>query len=140
MFSVFGIISIIVFLISVRFLVLHYQVMKKRGAADEKLAALDNLLRERLEIVYEQTENLPDTQELRELCEIFSAYETKKLIKSINRLNKAIEIIPEESLAVNITETEQATDIFKQSAAEYNAYIAAFPANFMAYILGLEKL
>jgi len=131
----------IIFVLSVSAMVLHFKVMKRRGAVDESLAVLDNLLRERIEIIYEMTEGAPETDELREKCAEFSAYDTRRLINSIFEIDEAAEILTEDRnfLDENIIETEQARAAFNDIINAYNAYIAIFPARIMAFFLGLSQ-
>lgn len=135
MISMFGIVSIFIFLASLGVMVLYYKIMKRRGAVDEKLTALDNALRERLEIICENAELLPKACER---CENFPALDTRALLKSFQE-DISIELIKNKALAANILETEQAVRAFNEKTIKYNTYISKFPVKIMAHILGLYE-
>lgn len=122
MISSFGAVSILIFLASVGVMILHFKVMRRRGAADEALAALDDLLRERLETLFETA-----APEIREKCQALAALETRELFDAIQK----IENTPQE--------TEKAIAAYNEKISEYNAYIEKFPARAMAVVLGMKK-
>jgi hypothetical protein len=100
--------------------------MKKRGAADECISALEDLLYERLKIIYGSGAfEAVDTQSI------------QKLLKSVTK------ITPQDSdseiLLENIKETEGAVKNYNESIAVYNACISRFPMNIMACLLHLER-
>lgn len=119
-----GAISIFVALICVGALILHLFVMKRRVALDTRFAALDNLLHARLELLYEA-----ETVEAQEICDA-AALETRKLLKFATRMK--IENSDND-------EIERAVAACNEAIAEYNAYIAKFPAKIMAFFLGLKQ-
>jgi len=139
MISVFGIISLVVLTVSVCAMILHFRVIKQRSSVDENFAALDNLLRLQLEIIYEAAENLPEPEEIREMCEIFSEYETRKLYKSIPKLRKVASLAEHDELSEIILQTENSAALLNEAIEKYNAYTAKFPAHLMVGILGLSK-
>jgi hypothetical protein len=102
-------------------MVLHFRVLKRRGAVDDALAALDDVLRAQLENMYESAE----TEELRETCEALSEYETRKLYKSLRKISK------------DLSQAEAAVSTLNEAIEKYNAYAAKFPAKIMLAILAL---
>ena len=120
MISFFGIISVVVFTASVAAMVLHFNVMKRRAALDNALAQLDDLLRERLELLYETESN-----EIRKQCEAAAALETRELLRHFP--------------APYNDETANATEALNTAIETYNVYIATFPAKQMAAVLGLAQ-
>ncbi|MCL2358020.1 MAG: hypothetical protein FWC70_12855, partial [Defluviitaleaceae bacterium] len=127
MFSEFGVIAIIVALISIGALVLHFYVMKRRVASDKCLAEIDALLRTRIELLYE-------TQP-REVHEILAAtFETRSLLAALAQAE-----IRGSELCENIIETEIAVRAYNDAVAVYNDCIAKYPAKIMAFLLGLSR-
>ncbi|MCL2225661.1 MAG: hypothetical protein FWB96_11905 [Defluviitaleaceae bacterium] len=139
--SAVGVVSLVVVVVSVGAMVLHYRVLKRRGAVDESFAVLDDLLRLQLEIIYEAAEGLPtpeDISEIKEMCEVFSEYETYKLSKALPKLRKAASLGEHEELSATVSETETAAAELSRAIEKYNDYAATFPACLMISILGLE--
>ena len=139
-FAMFGVVSLIIVLACIYAMIFHFRVLKRRGEMDEKFVAVDDVLRLQLEIIYDAAENLPEpTQihELREMCEIFSEYESRKLFKSIPKLRKSVPT--QDALSEAVSETENAVAALNEEIERYNAYASKFPANVMVAILGLSK-
>ena len=134
MISFLGIFAAIIFLASASALILHNKVLTRRGAVDDTLAALDAVLRERLDIIYENAV-LQNAGEICALCESFFALETRRLLEAFGQ----IKMENAEVLAEIYAETDKAIAEFNAAVTEFNAYIAKFPANAMAFILGLGK-
>jgi len=133
MISISGVVAGVIFLISVGALILHRKVMVRRGALDDAYARLDELLRERLGIIYENAAQQNVTEVCR-LCEPFFSLETRELLKAFDK----VKMENAEVLAEIVAETDEAIANFNESVSVYNAYIAKFPAREMAKILGLE--
>ncbi|MCL1843862.1 MAG: hypothetical protein FWF79_08615 [Defluviitaleaceae bacterium] len=153
MISLFGAMSLIILIASVAALILHFKVMKFRGAVDDSLEKTDSLLRDRIEIIYnlarEAEENLDNPLAMRQIikmCETHASYDTQKLIKTRTELEEsASELLAASNCEINKkalsdnTEEIRLADIGLQNvAAEYNKYISATPGNIMALMLGLS--
>ncbi|MCL2217910.1 MAG: hypothetical protein FWB91_12965 [Defluviitaleaceae bacterium] len=151
MIPVFGIISLFVLIGSLGVLFLHYRLLLKRGILDDGLKRLDELLRIRLEIIYEIAEDLEDGSEIKEQCIEYSGKRARETIKALPRIHKAIaaaihdstdddspstEI--KEALAENAQEIKQATEGYNNALVKYNAYVNKSPGQIIALMVGLK--
>jgi len=133
MISLSGVIAGLVFLVCVCALFLHRKVMVRRGAMDDALVRLDVLLRERLDIIYENAVQ-QNVVEICRLCEPFFSLDTRQLLKAFDK----VKMENAEVLAEIVAETDEAIADFNEAVNAYNAHIAKFPAREMAKVLGLE--
>jgi len=136
MISVFGIISVAVAVVSVVSIMLHNRVMKMRAPVDAYLAALEDLLRERIDTLLR--ESFADS-ELRRLCGNAVDLELNEMIKALPDIDRAASLdmhTAEQENAIAIRET---TEALNQAIEEYNRYITgSLPVVLMAQALGLE--
>ncbi|MCL2386988.1 MAG: hypothetical protein FWC89_05470 [Defluviitaleaceae bacterium] len=137
--SIFGVVSFLILVVSVGALILHNKIITRRAAVDEALAAVDNLLHEQLETLYETAITHPDSQDFLELCEDYAALQTRELLIALPELQEeAAHFLPppedekKEALTQAVKTLNTAIDI-------YNAFITKFPAQLMASILTLEQ-
>ena len=134
MISIFGVISVVIAILSVATIVLHNRVMGKRTPVDTHLAALEDLLRERIEILYQTS--YPDS-ELYTLCTQCIDLDFNDIIKALPHIDRA-SFDCEEVHTDNAKAISETTAALNHAIEEYNKYITGrFPAVFMASILGL---
>jgi len=135
MISIFGIISIVVALLSVAVIILHNRVMAKRTPVDTYLADLENLIRERLNNLY--NESHPGT-ELQALCGQYMDLDLNSMIKALPDIDRACEDEPdinEHEITLSISKT---TETLNQAIEAYNSFITgSLPVKLMAFALTL---
>ena len=156
MISLFGVISVVIALISVAVIMLHNQVMRKRTPVDTYIDALEALLRKRVEALYHASH--PDS-ELHALCAECVDLDFDSIVKALPDIDRAF---AEEAEYLNLDESEwnesqpptmdiDATDLSKNTQAiqettealnqaieVYNSFITGrLPVVLMALTLGL---
>jgi len=135
MISIFGIISVIIALISVTVIVLHNRLMLKRSPVDSYLAELEDLVREKIESLYH--ESRPDS-ELRALCAQCIDLDLNGMMEALPEIEvaQAEELSPDENTGNHtISETVEALN---QSIHKYNRLITgSSPMRLMARVLAL---
>jgi ElaB/YqjD/DUF883 family membrane-anchored ribosome-binding protein len=115
----FAIFALIILAASVNLLILHFKVMKRRGAVDSCFEALDESLRELNEQIFKATDD--ETQ--REKCIESAALDTRSLLRTLRK-----KIPPE---------TKEQIKTANQAINMYNDYISKSPMRQMAFVLGL---
>ena len=131
MISIFGIVSVAVALTSVVILALHNRVMSKRAPVDEYFAALEALLRDKIEDLYQASQ--PDSR-LHSLCGQYIDLDLNEIIKALPEIDRAnfAEIIIEEQAI------HEAANALNQAIEAYNRFITgSLPVVLMAHILAL---
>ena len=159
MISIFGIVSMITVLVSVAAIVLHNRIMGKRAPIDTQLAALEDLLRNRVEMLYHYSR--PGT-ELHALCDLYMDLDLESILQALPDIGRAFDdaieagnLIIREPLDDNPTPTsdnyvtmaklednaqaiQEATITINQAIKSYNNFITSRPLEMlMARILGL---
>ena len=159
MISIFGIVSIAIALISVAAIVLHNRVMGKRAPVDAHLTQLEDLLRDRMEMLYRYSR--PGTQ-LYELCEQYIDLDLESILKALPDIGRAFDeawdtgnlIITEPlddepepqqddyvtmaGLESNAHAIQETTAALNQAIKNYNSFITDRPPEaLMAKVLGL---
>jgi len=135
MISIFGIISVVIAVVSVTIIVLHNRLMLKRAPVDTYFTSLEDLIRERIENLYSQSH--PDS-ELRAICAISVDFNLNGMIEALPDIDMASEkeraIDDKESCQI-IRET---TEALNQAIEGYNRLITgSLPMKLMAQILAL---
>ena len=136
MISIFGIVSVVIALISVAIIVLHNRVMAKRTPVDTYLAELEDMLRDRIENLYHASH--PDS-ELRDLCGQCVDLDLSNMLKALPDIDRACAAgshIDEHAHPQGMGETIKALN---QAIEEYNRFITGnLPVVLMAQALGLK--
>lgn len=136
MISPFGIFSLIASAISVTALIFVFQVLKRRSAVDDAYAALDNISRGQLEIIYDAAADLPQRDDIREMCESFAGYELRVLYRKLPDLRAGL---PEnDALADSVSRGHAAAHALNMKIEEYNTFAQKIPARFILPVLGLR--
>ena len=135
MISIFGIVSVVVALVSIAIIVLHNRVMIKRAPVDSYIVALEDLIRGRLESLYESS---PHGSELQALCIQYMDLDLNSMVKALPEIDRAYEgdmYIDEHAINQAINETAQDLN---QAIQEYNRFITgSLPVSLMAQVLAL---
>ena len=144
MISLFAIISLSILIISITILVLHFKLLKLRGEVDDNFSALDILLRDRLDILFEIGQESPEGQALCTLCEDYDNSPTIKILKALPELkNQFKSIINSDEGKKNLEENEQEIELtietYNKSIIKFNAHISIFPGIVMACLVGLKQ-
>ena len=142
MISALGIASLAVLLFCVGALILHFRVMQKKSRVEGHFADLDNLLRDRLELVMDLcADSTPGEVELAALCESYVDGDVRDIIKALPKLRKAIdsfeEIFASDEYIHNTGALEDAAQDYNAALDTYNGFIANYPGKLMAQALGL---
>ena len=151
MVSLFGTLSIIVFLICAGTLVLHSKLINKRSNTEVFFSNFDNLLRERLELYIDLVEDLEETDtafngtEIFDICESYLTAEIRQIIKAWVKIDKATnqiksEIEKNEALTTNGKEIAFAIKAYNDNTALYNNNIKKLPWNIIAFAVGFKEL
>jgi len=141
--SSLGLLSIIALLVSVGALLLHSRLLFLRGAVDDSFKELEELIHDRLQIIYDIASTLEDSQDLKERCIKYSGREVRQILKSMHKLHKAITAIPVDSelkdeLTENSHEIERAVRAFNEVLVKYNRYVSKFPGRIVSFAVGLK--
>ena len=135
MISIFGIVSVVVALISVAIIVLHNQVMSKRTPVDTHLEALEDLLRQYVEELYHTCH--PDS-ELFDLCSQCVDLDFDSIVKALPDISRASEIDLYIDGHENIQAIQDTAEALNLAIEEYNNFITGrLPGKLMALVLGL---
>ena len=161
MISVFGIVSVVVALLSVAAIILHNRIMRKRTPVDTHFAELEELLRIRVEMLHDIS--TPGSS-LQGLCDECVTLDVGSMLNALPYINTAFDCekeaempshdeSPEEdeeedfasaditvaTLEENTEAINAATEALNQAINDYNSYIASSrPVTIMALILGLK--
>jgi len=134
MISIFGIVSVAVALICVAIIVLHNRVMNKRTPVDEHLAALEDLLREKIENLYNTSHA---DSELRVLCGQCVDLDLNSMLKALPDIDIVADDLQTNDYEANQKIQETIAGL-NQVIDEYNRFIIRnLPVNLMAQALGL---
>ena len=125
MISIFGIISIMIVMISVAAMVIHNRVMKKRTPVDTHLAELEDLVRDRVEMLYRCSR---PGSELRALCDQYIDLDFESIQKALPDIGMAFDDAWEAGNL--ITDAPFKED--SASAADHNITIATLDNNAQA--------
>ena len=135
MISIFGIASISVAVASVVFIMLHNRVINKRAPVDAGFAALEDLLRGRIEALLSTSE--PGSG-IHQLCGDVVDMELHEMIKALPEIDRAVELELHIDDDGNMAEIYEAIVALNLVVEEYNRYITgSLPVVFMAQILGI---
>jgi len=127
--SAFGFISLFVVVLCIAIIILHYRIMKKRAPVDVHFSELEELLRERVEILYKINPT--------GLYELYNQSATLDLEGLLNTL--ASFEVEHDSLTDNTEAITKIKEALAQAISDYNSFITANPhTSLMAKILGLE--
>ena len=162
MISIFGAISLVVLVVCVAALVLHFRVLKKRSQIDDAMSRFDELLRDRLEMYIDLAEDIPgDFEEIENLCESYVFAETRQIIKSWAKIERAVaplktakdkkealtqmnreetRQLEEPSLQSKLSENAKEIDAmvrdYNDGVVVYNENISRFPGKIVALAVG----
>jgi len=138
MISIFGVVSVIIAVVSVAIIVLHNRLMLKRTPVDAYFTALEDLIRDKIEDLYHTS---PPESELRDLCSLYVDLDLDSMLKALPEISRACEsglecnISGSDESAKAIQETTEALNL---SIQEYNALITgSIPMKLMAQMLTL---
>jgi len=135
MISVFGIVSVAVALISVVIIILHNRVMSKRTPVDTYLTELEDLLREKIEILYHAS--LPGT-ELQVLCNQCIDLDLSSIINAMPDIDRASMADLHEYEHESNRAIQETTEALNQAIKAYNSFITgSLPVVLMSRILAL---
>lgn len=150
-FSIFGVVSFIVFIICTVVLILHFRVMKKRGKMDDALVLVEERMFERLEIILdlmenkeEQTEETEPDQAIEDaytLCEQLIHSDIHKMIKTYPKIKKVLLTNELENLKImtdNFTKIELAIRSYNKRLTTFNSCISRFPGKIIAVAVGFK--
>lgn len=135
MISPLGIISIAAAFLSVCVLIFVYKILRRRSEVDAAYTALDNFSRNQLEIIFKASEDSPEADDIREMCEMLSGYETRLLYRSLPNLRKSVPETDEISEAALQTDISATT--LNEKIDDYNTFSKTLPARFFLPILGI---
>ena len=144
MISMLGVLSLVILLLSVGALILHYRLLQLRGALDDSFSGLDELLRVRLEIIYDIANTMENSHELKERCIRYSGREVRAIIKSMPKFHKAIAATHIENdiktaLTENTHEIERSIRTYNENLLKYNTYVSKPPGIILAFAVGLKS-
>ena len=125
--SIFGFVSVLIAVISVAAIVLHNRVMGKRAPVDTHLARLEDLLRDRVEMIYRYSR---PGSELRGLCDEYIDLDFESIIKTLPDIGRAFE---DEKEAGNLIISEPLDDDLDPEADDY-VTMAGLESNAQAII------
>ena len=134
MISAFGIISIAIALASVTIIVLHNRLMLRRTPVDSYMAALEELLRESLERLFNAS---PPGSDLQNLCGNCMDLGLNDIIQALPDISRACTpgLCDEQEKLHAIRETAEALN---QAIRDYNSLITgSLPMKLMAQALSL---
>ena len=138
MISIFGIVSILIALLSIAAIVLHNQVMNKRAPVDTYLAELEDLLRDRIEILYHTSSQ---HTELHVLCDQYIDLDMPAMLKALPYIHRAAydaDLHTSTTITQNAEVIQETTAALNQAIEAYNGFITGRPPMAaMAFILGL---
>ena len=142
MISVFGVTSIFIVMVSVTVIILHNRIMKRRTPVDIYVAELEDLIRKRMEMLYEIS--IPGTK-LHELCTYYIDLDFDTILNGLPEITHAYTHADERyetaptALDENTTTIQQTTNSLNHAVKDYNDFITKSPTEVMlAKILGLE--
>ena len=143
MFSVFGIILLVVMILSSLALLLHYRVMKSRGKVDESFQLLDTFLRDRFDLIMKLSRDTSSEEKIMQYWKDNLVASTQQLIKVMPKLNKAITPLlddPEKSeiLIEDFQDLEFVVKMYNEHVQIYNDIVSQFPWSAIAFISGLK--
>jgi len=143
MISIFGITSIFIVIVSVAVIILHNRIMKRRTPVDTYLAELEELIRQRMEMLYSIA--IPGS-ELHELCTHYIDLDFNSLLHAYPDITNAYDHAEEKysttptALEENAEAMHTTTQALNKAIETYNNYITKSPTEAaMAKILGLKK-
>ncbi|MCL2360332.1 MAG: hypothetical protein FWC73_00800 [Defluviitaleaceae bacterium] len=129
--SIFGFVSLFIVVLSVAIIVLHYRVMKRRAPVDTYFTELENLLRQRIELLY-----AINPVELSDLYDQSITIELSSLLAAIAEID-----VEHKSLEENSAAIDETRESLSKAIGDYNTFIAAKPHTIlMAKILGLAVI
>ena len=142
MVSIFGVASIMVVIVSIVVIILHNRIMKRRAPVDIMFDELEELMRQRLEMMYEIS--VPGS-ELHELCHyyidldfdtVLSVY--ADICEAYDNAEERYEVAPT-AMDENWAGIRLSTETLNKAIQEYNAFITKSPSEMMmARVLGLK--
>ena len=142
MISMFGIVSIVIVLVSAAAIVLHNRIMKKRAPVDMYLEELEEQLRKRVEMLYHAS---PRDSDLYSLCDQCIDLDLSGLLNAMPDIDTALEDYPPTSddeisaLEENTQAIQSTEQALNQAIESYNDFITRpIAGRFMALVLGFE--
>jgi len=129
--SLFGFLSLFIALLCVAIIILYHRIMSRRTPVDMYFAQLEDLLRDKAELLYK----LDPTK--------YGDLYDKSLVLSIEDLLSALHDINEEheSLAENASTLIKTKESLLKAVDDYNAFITSNPHTIlMSKILGIEVI
>ena len=146
MISIFGIVSLVIFVFCAAALFFHNRLVEKRGAVDNLMAQFDDLLHERLELYVELAEDIAeDNDEIRNICEAYISAETRQIIKAWAKIQKVMmplkaESEKDEALTENAYEIVVSVRAYNEYVEIYNRCITRFPWKIIAFAVGFKAM
>jgi len=142
--SLFGLVSIVVLVLSAAALVLHFRVLVLRGQVDDSFAQVEVLVRVRIDLIYDLGTNHDDGSELCLMCEEADASHAKDVFASFPEIEKVLEDLRLEPdsfipLKENKTEVLSAAGVYNVHLEKYNLFIGKLPGSVMAHVIGLKQ-
>jgi len=137
--SIFGLISLFVALVSVSVIVVHSRIMRKRAPVDIHFATLEELLRVRIELLYNAS---PQDSELNEICATCVDLDYDTIVSVLPSIKANMEDEPPtEDMEANTTDINSTIEALNTAIETYNEAITKkSSAALMAMALGLETL
>ena len=123
---ILGLVSCIIFVIVIAMLIVHNRLMKRRGKVEDTLAALEEMLRDRLE---ELCTELPNESEF------FESLQVSDIDHIINAWAKVQKISP----SANTAEILAVAGAYNIYVKEYNAYIATPRGRTIAFMVAIDN-
>ena len=133
MISIFGVVSVITAVTSITIIVLHNRLMLKRTPVDTYAAALEDLIRERIEGLYHTS---PPESELHDLCSLYVDLGLNDMIMALPEIDRACEssLLDDESASA----IQETTEALNQAIQDYNNLITNnLPMKLLAQVLTL---
>jgi len=131
MMSAFGMASAMILVASVFMLIFHFKLMKKRSPIDIEFAKIDELLRARLDMLFQQ-----EGTDAFDLLETLHFSETGQLVKNWHNLQIGED---NEAFEQNKNDIAAAINNYNAYVIVYNAYISKYPGSAIAFLTGLRK-
>jgi len=131
MMPTFGMASAMILVASVLMLIFHFRLMKKRSPVDIEFAKIDELLRIRLDMLFQQ-----ENADAFDLLETLHFSKTSQLVQNWHNLQIGE---ANEAFEQNKKDIAAAINNYNQYVIAYNAYISKYPGSAIALLTGLRK-
>lgn len=141
--TLFGVISLLVLVMSALALGLHFRVIRKRITVDESAKEVDKLLRNHLDLLLELSEFTAQYDEMYKLWEKNLFSNTTNLIKTLPEIEKFLSLEHDDD-KLDLEESNTEIELFVKTHNEkikiYNDVITRFPWSVIAFATGLKVL